>query len=292
MQGTGLVVWAVQTTPRDSDYSITQAPRVIAGNVIIGNSGAEFGVRGYVSAYDAETGELAWRWYTVPGNPANGFENEAMRRAAETWTGEWWIVGGGGTVWDGVAYDPALGLLYVGTGNGAPYRCCTGAGAGTCGTECNALGDTCDLSEPGHRAQIVLGRDDFGDPRNTACAAAQYVLRGTPNVGCMLEGEFLVPGDPGNDCGLFNFGNDRRLEPIENAAQVASPTGDPARAAEAREWAAALRGTLQGLSAVDLETLAAALETAAEPRTAAFRKRLERATRRLRAAWRKRDELA
>jgi hypothetical protein len=98
------------------------------------------------------------------------------------------------------------------TGNGAPYRCCTGPGAGTCGTECNALSDTCDLSEPGHRAQIVLGRDDFGDPRNIACAAAQYVLRGTPNQGCMLEGEFLVPGDPGADCGLFNFGNDRRLD--------------------------------------------------------------------------------
>jgi quinohemoprotein ethanol dehydrogenase len=118
---TGIVEWAVQTTPRDSDYSITQAPRVVAGKVIIGNSGAEYGVRGYVSAYDAETGELAWRWHTVPGNPANGFENEAMRRAAETWKGEWWVVGGGGTVWDGLAYDPALGLLYVGTGNGAPW---------------------------------------------------------------------------------------------------------------------------------------------------------------------------
>jgi quinohemoprotein ethanol dehydrogenase len=120
-RNTGLVAWAVQTTPRDSDYSITQAPRVIAGNVIIGNSGAEFGVRGYVSAYDAETGELKWRWHTVPGNPADGFENEAMRRAAETWKGEWWVVGGGGTVWDGLAYDPTLGLLYVGTGNGAPW---------------------------------------------------------------------------------------------------------------------------------------------------------------------------
>jgi alcohol dehydrogenase (cytochrome c)/quinohemoprotein ethanol dehydrogenase len=118
---TGIVRWSVQTTPRQSDYSITQAPRVVAGNVIIGNSGAEFGVRGYVSAYDAETGEMKWRWYTVPGNPALGFENEAMRHAAETWTGEWWIVGGGGTVWDGLAYDPRLGLLYIGVGNGAPW---------------------------------------------------------------------------------------------------------------------------------------------------------------------------
>jgi PQQ-dependent dehydrogenase (methanol/ethanol family) len=119
---TGAIVWNVQTTPTGTDYSITMAPRVVKGNVIIGNSGAEYGVRGYVSAYDADTGDMAWRWYTVPGNPANGFENEAMRRAAETWTGEWWIVGGGGTVWDGMAYDPVLDLIYIGTGNGAPWN--------------------------------------------------------------------------------------------------------------------------------------------------------------------------
>jgi PQQ-dependent dehydrogenase (methanol/ethanol family) len=117
----GTVVWNVQTTPTGTDYSITMAPRIVKGNVIIGNSGAEYGVRGYVSAYDAETGKMAWRWYTVPGNPADGFENEAMRRAAETWTGQWWIVGGGGTVWDGMAYDPVLDLIYIGTGNGAPW---------------------------------------------------------------------------------------------------------------------------------------------------------------------------
>jgi quinohemoprotein ethanol dehydrogenase len=118
---TGTIVWNVQTTPTGTDYSITMAPRVVKGNVIIGNSGAEYGVRGYVSAYNAETGAMAWRFYTVPGNPADGFENEAMRRAAETWTGEWWIVGGGGTVWDGMAYDPVLDLIYIGTGNGAPW---------------------------------------------------------------------------------------------------------------------------------------------------------------------------
>jgi PQQ-dependent dehydrogenase (methanol/ethanol family) len=118
----GIVEWAVQTTPRDSDYSITQAPRVVAGNVIIGNSGAEYGVRGYITAYNPENGDLVWRWHTVPGNPADGFENEAMRAAAATWNGEWWKVGGGGTVWDGMAYDPTLGLLYIGTGNGAPWN--------------------------------------------------------------------------------------------------------------------------------------------------------------------------
>jgi hypothetical protein len=98
------------------------------------------------------------------------------------------------------------------TGSGAPYACCTGGGAGSCGTECNALGDTCDLREPGHRAQIVLGRDAFGDPRPTACNANSYVLRGTPNQGCTLTPSYLVPGDPGSDCGLFNFGRDRRYD--------------------------------------------------------------------------------
>ena len=121
-RASGVVAWTVQTTPTGTDYSITMAPRVVKGNVIIGNSGAEYGVRGYVSAYDAETGDMKWRWYTVPGNPADGFENEAMRRAAETWTGEWWVVGGGGTVWDGMAYDPILDLIYIGTGNGAPWN--------------------------------------------------------------------------------------------------------------------------------------------------------------------------
>ena len=72
--------------------------------MIIGNGGAEYGVRGYVTAYDAETGEQAWRAYTVPGNPAHGFENEAMPAAAETWTGGWWVVGGGGSAWDAFTY--------------------------------------------------------------------------------------------------------------------------------------------------------------------------------------------
>ena len=118
---TGRLVWAVQTTPVGDLYSVTMAPRVVKGNVIIGNSGAEFGVRGYVTAYDAETGEQTWRTYTVPGNPALGFESEAMRLAARTWFGTWWEGGGGGTVWDGVAFDPVADLLYVGTGNGSPW---------------------------------------------------------------------------------------------------------------------------------------------------------------------------
>jgi quinohemoprotein ethanol dehydrogenase len=119
----GSKVWETDTLiTRDAAYSITGAPRVVKGKVIIGNGGAEYGVRGYVSAFDAETGALDWRFYTVPGNPADGFENDAMRMAAETWNGEWWQLGGGGTVWDSMAYDPELDLLYIGTGNGSPWN--------------------------------------------------------------------------------------------------------------------------------------------------------------------------
>ena len=118
---TGKPVWSKLTVDNSKNYTITGAPRVFGGKVLIGNGGAELGVRGYVSAYDAETGELEWRWHTVPGNPADGFENEAMRMAAATWTGEWWKGGGGGTVWDNMSYDPELGLIYIGTGNGSPW---------------------------------------------------------------------------------------------------------------------------------------------------------------------------
>jgi len=118
----GAVVWQVQTTPQNSDYTITGAPRIVAGNVIIGNGGAEYGVRGYVTAYDAATGRQVWRTYTVPGDPALGFENDGMREAAATWTGEWWKTGGGGTAWDGMAWDADANLLYVGTGNGSPWN--------------------------------------------------------------------------------------------------------------------------------------------------------------------------
>jgi len=118
----GSVVWEVQTTPEDAAYTITGAPRVIKGNVMIGNGGAEFDVRGFVSAYDAETGKLNWRFYTVPGDPSKPFENPILEKAAETWTGEWWKMGGGGTVWDSMAYDPELDLLYIGVGNGAPWN--------------------------------------------------------------------------------------------------------------------------------------------------------------------------
>ncbi|MEZ4352616.1 MAG: PQQ-dependent dehydrogenase, methanol/ethanol family [Myxococcota bacterium] len=118
---TGRELWSTSTVEPGWGYSITGAPRVVDGLVVIGNAGADLGARGYVSAYDAETGELVWRTYTVPGDPAKGFESTAIERAAGTWTGEWWQAGGGGTVWDAMAYDPELRLLYVGTGNGTPH---------------------------------------------------------------------------------------------------------------------------------------------------------------------------
>ena len=119
---TGKVVWNVVTVDQTQSYTITGAPRVVKGKVLIGNGGGEYGVRGYITAYDAETGKQSWRFYVVPGDPAKGFESKAMERAAKTWDGEWWKLGGGGTVWDSMAYDPGLNLLYVGTGNGSPWN--------------------------------------------------------------------------------------------------------------------------------------------------------------------------
>ncbi|MDH3245750.1 MAG: PQQ-dependent dehydrogenase, methanol/ethanol family [Saprospiraceae bacterium] len=119
---TGEKEWEVVTTDQSKAYSITGAPRIVKGKVIIGNGGAEYGVRGYVTAYDAETGTQEWRFYTVPGNPNEPFESNAMEEAAKTWTGEWWKFGGGGTVWDAMAFDPELNLLYIGSGNGSPWN--------------------------------------------------------------------------------------------------------------------------------------------------------------------------
>lgn len=120
---TGEPVWDINTLLPDRPYTITGAPRIVKDKVVIGNGGSEYGVRGYVTAYNTETGAEEWRFYTVPGNPADGFESDAMREAAKTWIGgEWWKVGGGGTAWDSMAFDPELNLLYIGTGNGAPWN--------------------------------------------------------------------------------------------------------------------------------------------------------------------------
>jgi alcohol dehydrogenase (cytochrome c)/quinohemoprotein ethanol dehydrogenase len=122
-RATGKEVWSVKTTDPSRSYTITGAPRVIKGKVIIGNGGAEYDARGYVTAYDADTGKQAWRFYTVPGGPEDvGKEPAYLAAARKTWKGEWWKLGGGGTVWDAMAYDPELDLLYIGVGNGDPWN--------------------------------------------------------------------------------------------------------------------------------------------------------------------------
>ena len=119
----GTVEWEVDTlVDRDRFYSITGAPRVAKGKVYIGNGGSEYGVRGYVSAFDAATGDLVWRFFTVPGDPGEPYEHPELEAAAETWTGDqYWNYGGGGTVWNAIVYDVALDQLYIGVGNGSPW---------------------------------------------------------------------------------------------------------------------------------------------------------------------------
>src|SRR6056297_3476137 len=121
--GTGAEIWSVRTFDMERSLYITGAPKAFKGKVLIGNGGTENGpTRGWVTAYDAETGEEAWKFWIVPANPADGFENAAMEMAAETWTGEWWKHGGGGNAWHGFTYDAELDMLYIGTGNGSPWN--------------------------------------------------------------------------------------------------------------------------------------------------------------------------
>jgi quinohemoprotein ethanol dehydrogenase len=119
---TGKPAWEVMTVPEGARYTITGAPRALKGMVLIGNGGAEMGMRGYVTAYDAGTGKQVWRFYTVPGDPSQPFESPALEKAAKTWSGEWWKLGGGGPVWDSIVYDPAMDLIYIGVGNGTPWN--------------------------------------------------------------------------------------------------------------------------------------------------------------------------
>jgi quinohemoprotein ethanol dehydrogenase len=122
--GSGKVLWSVDTSPdRARPYTLTGAPIVIKGKVFVGGGGGEYGVRGVVSAFDAESGKLAWRWYTVPGDPTKPPENDAIAKAAQTWDDKfkYWENGGGGTVWNTFSADPELNLVYFGTGNADPW---------------------------------------------------------------------------------------------------------------------------------------------------------------------------
>ena len=118
---TGKPVWEARVSYTQNEQTLTIAPRIAKGKVIVGPAGGDRPTRGFFAAYDAETGREAWKFYTVPGDPAKGFESAAMRKAAATWDGEWWKLGGGGSVWDGISYDPESELLYVGTGNAEPW---------------------------------------------------------------------------------------------------------------------------------------------------------------------------
>jgi quinohemoprotein ethanol dehydrogenase len=122
---TGQKVWEKDTLiDHAHSYTITGAPRAFNGKVLIGQGGAEYGARGYVTAYDTENGNQLWRWFTVPGDPSKPFEDASMEAAAKTWdpSGKYWINGGGGTPWDSITFDPDLNLVYIGTGNGAPWN--------------------------------------------------------------------------------------------------------------------------------------------------------------------------
>jgi quinohemoprotein ethanol dehydrogenase len=119
----GKPVWSAVTVGKDDGRYITGAPRVFDGRIIIGHGGADnTSTRGYVTTYDAETGKQLWRFFIVPGNPADGFEDEAQKMAASTWGGQWWKNSGGGHAWNAFTYDPDTDTVFVGTGNGAPWN--------------------------------------------------------------------------------------------------------------------------------------------------------------------------
>lgn len=118
---TGNLLWSVETTDHTGFQTITGAPRTFNGKVIIGFGGADIGVRGYVTAYDAATGKQAWRFYTVPGTAEQNRGDPVMERAAATWNGDHWQAGPGGAVWDSITFDPKLNRIYLGTANAEPY---------------------------------------------------------------------------------------------------------------------------------------------------------------------------
>ena len=127
-QKTGKLLWQKTVVPNQTDYTITGAPRIVKGRVLIGAAGSEYKARGYIAAYDPENGKEVWRFNTVPGNPAQGFGKEGLNKAAheaaaKTWgKTKWWELGGGGTVWDSITYDPETNLVLFGTGNAEPWN--------------------------------------------------------------------------------------------------------------------------------------------------------------------------
>ncbi len=121
-QATGKILWETRVSPENMPYTITMAPRVIkGGKVIIGVSGGEYAIRGFFAAFNVQTGKLAWKFYTVPGDPSKPFEQPELKEAAKTWSKDWWKIGGGAAVWNGMAYDADNDIVYVGTGQPGPW---------------------------------------------------------------------------------------------------------------------------------------------------------------------------
>ena len=118
----GKPVWTQHTYGEDLAAYISGAPRVLGGRVLIGYGGSNGISRGYITAYDANTGKYLWRFYAVPGDPAKGFENDAMAMAAKTWTGPWWQYGGGGDIWNSIAYDKETDTVFFGVGSPYPWN--------------------------------------------------------------------------------------------------------------------------------------------------------------------------
>ena len=116
-QATGKVVFDKLVIPAGSHQAITGAPRIAKGMVLLGSAGSEYFSRGYLAAYDPQTGAEKWKFFTVPGDPAKPAEGKHLEAAAKTWSGEFWKTGGGGNVWDGITYDPTTNLVYFGTAN-------------------------------------------------------------------------------------------------------------------------------------------------------------------------------
>ncbi len=117
----GARVWETPVCDPKQDYAITGAPRVANNLVFIGSGGSDYGARGFVAAFDSETGKEVWRFWTVPGDPAKGHENHAMELAAATWTGEAPWKNGGGAVWEAMTYDPEFNQLIIGVAGGIPW---------------------------------------------------------------------------------------------------------------------------------------------------------------------------
>jgi quinohemoprotein ethanol dehydrogenase len=178
---TGKPAWDVVTVDQTKPYAITGAPRIAKGRVLIGNAGGEFGIRGYVSAYDAQSGALAWRVYTVPGDPAKGYESKAMEVAAKTWKGDgYWKSGGGGPTWDSIVYDPDLDLVLFGTGNGtAWYRELRSPGGGDNLYLASIIAVRAETGEQVWHYQATPG-DNWDYDANQPLLLADLTIAGTP----------------------------------------------------------------------------------------------------------------